>query len=127
MNAITTDELQLSSNRLKKTMRQLSIANEKIGKDIEERDRKVIMGTQKDIANGYINTNKGGRNSSADPEDRHIPHTMTAFIDDIILTCPTKEGRRARLINIPNSNSKDVPMELNKTGEELAPQHNDSL
>ena len=52
---------------------------------------------------------------------------MTGYVDDIILTCPTKQGRRARPINIPDSKSKDAPMELHKTGEEIAAQHNDSL
>ena len=60
MNAIATEKLHRSSNRLKIVMQQLSMANDKIDEDIEEPYNKVIKGyTDPEIANGYVKTKLG--------------------------------------------------------------------
>ena len=111
-------KLQRRSNRMKKGMQQLNIANEMLTEGIYERDHGIVKGyTDLEIAN----VNKEDCKGSGDPEDRHITHTITCYINDIIHTCltkPSKKGRRAKPINILKSNGEDAPMELHKTGEE---------
>ena len=46
---------------------------------------------------------------------------MTRYVDNVTLTCltkPNKKGRRAKLINIPESDGVNAPMKLHKTKEE---------
>ena len=113
---------------MKEAMQKLNIAKEMLKEGIDERHHRMIEGyTDLKKTNVCINTMEEDRNGGGDPEDRHITHTITSYIDNITYTCltkPSKKGLRAKPIDIPKSDGEVTPMELHKTREEPSAQHN---